>query len=71
MNAPPERAVRIESRPLPQLGQMRGSVPSAFGGKRCGSSTSLIFSSTSVMRSSEVSATAAEKSFQNRSSTSL
>ena len=36
-----------ERRPVPQVGQRRGSVPSARGGKRCGASISSSASSTS------------------------
>ncbi len=71
MKAPPDRAVLRLSRPNPQFGQSRGLPPSARGGKRCGSSTSSIFSRTSEMRRSAVSANAAEKSRQNRASTSF
>jgi hypothetical protein len=71
MKAPPDRAVRIDSRPAPQFGQSRGSLPSLGGGKRCGSSTSLIFSSTSVMRSSAVSSIGGLEIAPERSSTSL
>ena len=53
-----------ESWPLPQVGQARGSPPSARGGKMCGPSSSLSASRTSVVRSSLVSPTAAEKSRQ-------
>ena len=63
--------VLIESRPAAQTGQSRGSEPSPLSGKICGPSTSLIFSRTSVIRSSAVSATAAEKSRQNFSSTAF
>ena len=71
MKAPPERAVRRDSRPSPQTLQRRGSGSSAVTGKRCGSSTSLILSSTSVIRRPSVSPSAAEKSFQNRPSSAF
>ncbi len=71
MNAPPERAVRIESRPSPQFGHRRGSVPSPASGKMWGASTSLILSSTSPIRRSAVSSMAAWNSSQKRRSTSF
>ncbi len=63
MNAP-NLPVLSESRPAPQLGHARGSLPSSLGGKMCGPRSSLIASSTSETRSSAVSAIAAVKSRQ-------
>ena len=71
MNAEPLREVRRQSRPVPQTLQRRGSGSSGVTGKRCGSSTSLIFSSTSPMRRPSVSPSAAEKSRQKRASSAF
>ena len=53
---------------MPQTLQRRGSGSSGVFGKRCGSSTSLILSSTSEMRRPSVSPSAAEKSRQKLAS---
>ena len=71
MKAEPLREVLRLRRPVPQTLQRRGSGSSGVFGNRCGSSTSLILSSTSEMRSPSVSPSAAEKSFQKRASSTF
>jgi hypothetical protein len=58
-----------ESWPAPQVGQARGSPPSAFSGKMWGPSRPLSASRTSATRNSLVPPIAAEKSRQKSRST--
>ena len=61
---PPNLPSLSESLPVSQFGHLRGSVPSARGGNRCGASISSSASMTCATRSSLMSPTAAVKSRQ-------
>ncbi len=68
---PFERANRSPSRPVPQVGQARGSVPSSRGGKSWSAIASSTLSITSAVRRPLACSAAAWNASQKRASSAF